>query len=149
MTEMTIKRIELEKEVEKLEKEIEAAKGTPSTIQKVNTVTPMAPVLTQMNTYSESGGMSDNFLNLLLAGMSLDNIPKPIPHGASFIYFAMAALLMSRTFADASSFALNADLILRICWLLLPIVVNMSINKRIPPTIAHGTKILIDLAKNK
>ena len=36
MTEMTIKRIELEKEVAKLEKEIEAAKGTPSTIQKVN-----------------------------------------------------------------------------------------------------------------
>lgn len=36
MTEMTIKRIELEKEIATLEKEIEAAKGTPSAIQKAN-----------------------------------------------------------------------------------------------------------------
>ena len=118
-------------------------------IQQVNTVTPIGPVLTHINTYSESGGISDNFLNLLLAGISLDNIPKPIPHGASFMYFAMAVLLMSRTLADASSLLLNADLILRICWLLLPIFVNISINKRNPPIMANGTNILIDLARNK
>ena len=64
------------------------------TIQQVNTVTPIAPVLTQIYTYSESGGISDNFLYLFQAGMSLDNIPIPIPHGASFMYFAIAALLV-------------------------------------------------------
>ena len=84
------------------------------TIQHVKTVTPIGPVLTQINTYSESGGTSDNFLYLLLAGMLVDIMPIPIPQGASLIYFAMVALLTSRTVAEASPF-LNADLILLIC----------------------------------
>ena len=101
-----------------------------------------------MNTYSESGGISDNFLNLLFAGILSDIIPIPIPQGASFMYLAIATLFMSRTVADASSF-LNADLILLICWLLLPILVKIRIIKKKAPTMALGISIFIDLAKNK
>ena len=61
----------------------------------------------------------------------------------------MVVLLISRTLAEASCWRLKADLILRICWLLFPIFVNMSINRRNPPIIADGTRIFTDLAKNK
>ena len=117
-------------------------------MQNANMPTPIGPVLTQIKTYSESGGISDNSLNLFHAGMFSEYMPIPIPHGASFIYFAMAALFTSRTFADAS-FLSNADLIRRICWLPFPIFVKTRSIKNKAPIIALGIIIRTDLERTR
>ena len=51
------------------------------------TVIPIGPVLNQIKTYSESGGMVAKRLYLLLAGTLSPASPIPIPQGASFMYF--------------------------------------------------------------
>src|SRR5574344_2299248 len=66
------------------------------------TIIPILPVCTQIKTYSESGDVCESILYLLKGGMSSVNSPIPIPHGASFTYLAIASLLTSRTFAEAS-----------------------------------------------
>ena len=68
----------------------------------------------------------------------------PIPHGASFMYLEIAALLTSRTFAEASS-GLNADLMRRIWLFPWPMSVNISIPMKSPNTMETGTMILTDL----
>ena len=110
----------------------------------IKTVIPIIPVCTQIYTYSESGGIFDNKLNLLFAGILDWLYPMPIPHGASFKYFFMEALLMSRTLADASDLS-KAERIRRICWLPLPILVKTRnpINKA--KNIPKGIAILNDL----
>ena len=90
----------------------------------------------------------ETILNLFHAGMSFSNIPIPIPHGASCMYFEIAALLISRTLADAS-FGLNADRI-RLIWLLpCPIFVNISMHTNNPKKIDTGTIILADLDRTR
>src|SRR5574344_28416 len=88
----------------------------PTSIKLVvitKTVIPILPVWTHIKTYSESGGVCDSILYLLKGGISSVNKPMPIPQGASFTYLAIASLLISRTFADAS-FLSNAERILLI-----------------------------------
>ena len=112
-------------------------------MQHVKTVTPMGPVLTQIKTYSESGGISERSLYLFQEGMFSVNIPMPIPQGASFMYLAIDALLISRTFADLSLLS-KADLILRICWLPSPIFVKIKMNAKKTKAMENGTAILTD-----
>ena len=67
-----------------------------------------------------------------------------MPKGASLKYLAKAALLISRTLADASS-ELKAERIRRICMLFSPICVNAKMKKNNPPRMATGIAILNDL----
>ena len=90
--------------------------------------------------------MFDNMLYLLFAGIFDGLYPRPIPQGASRIYFFIAALLTSLTFAEASSL-LNAERILRICWFPLPILVNMRNAINSVKKMLNGMAILKDLDK--
>ena len=101
----------------------------PTNIMKVvkrKIYRPMGPVLIQMKTYSESGGITANFLNLLLAGTLSIPIPKPMPKGASARYFFITFWLLERTLIEASSL-LNPERI-RLIWALpFPMVVKANI----------------------
>src|SRR5574344_274607 len=103
-----------------------------------NTVNPIFPVLTQIYTYSESGGIKDKIFNLLLTGISEVSIPIPIPHGISCMYFDIVFLFAILTLADASLLS-NAVRIRWICWLPSPILVNISIDAKITNPIVTGT----------
>ena len=112
----------------------------------IKTVKPTGPVCTHINTYSESGGISETILNLLLAGIFACVEAIPIPQGASCRYFLIALLFTSRTFDDAS-FLSKAERILRICWLPSPIVVNARIKTKKINAMEKGTAILNDFDK--
>ena len=81
--------------------------------------------------------------NLLLAGTLSWPMPRPMPHGASRMYFFMASWLMVRTFDDAS-FLLKADLMRRICWLPLPMFVKTRRMATMANMIEKGMAILND-----